>query len=99
MRGWSERDKEILAEMWQEGIPREEIAERLERSGSAVAVMASRLSLPSRRGKIVNGEGLAPRDCFICHRPFTPSHRFERFCDWCRNSDVYRHGDCAVLHL
>jgi hypothetical protein len=44
----------------------------------------------------------ATRPCNICHRPFKPKSRFQRFCYdcRCRNNDTYRfaglEGRCGV---
>lgn len=88
---WTDRDIETLIEMWHMRYSNADIAGALERAENAVAIKASRLSLPPRRDL----EGAADakiRKCLRCQGSFHSHGAGNRICDPCKGSNEWRSG-------
>lgn len=92
-RRWSEGDVARLIELWTTDLTNAQIAKKLEREESAVAVKASRINLPRRlRMKEGMPSKSRVRQCLRCTGPFFSSGAGNRFCDPCKNTSEWRDG-------
>lgn len=88
---WSESDIETLIEMWHMKYSNADIAEVLERAENAVAIKASRLSLPPRRDLNRNADAKI-RKCLRCSTSFHSHGPGNRICDTCKGSSEWASG-------
>ena len=92
---WSNDDVRRLIELWSTDLTNKEIAKKLGREESAVAVKASQINLP-RRGQMreqpaANSKARV-RPCLGCETPFYSSGPGIRFCDPCKDSSEWKNG-------
>jgi len=88
---WTQADIETLIEMWHMKYTNSDIADALERAENAVAIKASRLSLPPRRD--LEGQTDAKiRKCLRCSTRFHSYGSGNRICDTCKSSHEWRSG-------
>lgn len=88
---WTESDIETLIEMWHMKYSNADIADVLERAENAVAIKASRLSLPPRR-ELEQSAGAKIRKCLRCSTSFHSYGSGNRICDTCKSSHEWRGG-------
>lgn len=88
---WSDSDIETLIEMWHMRYSNADIAEVLERAENAVAIKASRLSLPPRRERD-RGTSAKIRKCLKCSSSFHSHGPGNRICDPCKASNEWMSG-------
>ena len=88
---WTESDIETLIEMWHMRYSNADIAEVLERAENAVAIKASRLSLPPRR-ELERATGAKIRKCLRCGSSFHSHGAGNRICDPCKGSNDWQSG-------
>lgn len=88
---WTESDIETLIEMWHMKYTNADIAEVLERAENAVAIKASRLSLPPRRD-LERSENAKIRKCLRCSSSFHSHGAGNRICDPCKASNEWMSG-------
>lgn len=95
---WSEEDIETLIEMWHLRYSNSDIADVLERAENAVAIKASRLSLPPRR-ELEQAQGAKIRKCLRCTTSFYSHGAGNRICDTCKSSHEWRSGGSDYYHV
>lgn len=88
---WTESDIETLIEMWHMRYSNADIADVLERAENAVAIKASRLSLPPRRDLDRNRDAKIRR-CLRCSSSFHSHGAGNRICDPCKGSSEWMSG-------
>lgn len=90
---WSDDDVSKLIDLWSTNLTNAEIAKKLDREESAVAVKASRINLP-RRAKMNSATSKAKvRPCLRCETPFYSTGPGNRFCDPCKDSSEWKNGN------
>lgn len=92
---WSNEDVKKLFEYWKQGLSNAEIAKKLGRGESAVAVKASRCNLPPKRkagSENVKNGNARQRSCLRCRSPFMSDGPGNRICDPCRESSDWQSG-------
>jgi hypothetical protein len=95
---WSEEDIETLIEMWHLRHSNADIADVLDRAENAVAIKASRLSLPPRR-ELEQAKGAKIRKCLRCATSFHSHGAGNRICDTCKSSHEWRSGGSDYYHV
>lgn len=80
---WTREEEGILIEMWMRSLSNEEISERIGRTPNAIAVKASRLSLPTRNWCAENPKTRIRR-CLRCERDFLSFGPGNRICGPCK---------------
>lgn len=88
---WTQSDIETLIEMWHMRYSNADIAEVLERRENAVAIKASRLSLPPRR-ELDRNSNAKIRKCLRCATSFHSHGAGNRICDPCKGSNEWMSG-------
>jgi len=88
---WTEGDIETLIEMWHMRYSNADIADVLERAENAVAIKASRLSLPPRR-ELDRNTGAKIRKCLRCSSSFHSHGSGNRICEPCKTSSEWMSG-------
>lgn len=88
---WTDDDIETLIEMWHMRYSNADIADVLERVENAVAIKASRLSLPPRRDLDRNADAKI-RKCLRCASSFHSHGAGNRICDPCKGSSEWMSG-------
>lgn len=88
---WTEGDIETLIEMWHMRYSNADIADVLERAENAVAIKASRLSLPPRRD-LDRNVGAKIRKCLRCASSFHSHGAGNRICEPCKSSSEWVSG-------
>jgi hypothetical protein len=88
---WSDSDIETLIEMWHMKYSNADIADVLERAENAVAIKASRLSLPPRR-QLTGNSNAKIRKCLKCSSSFHSHGIGNRICDTCKGSSEWASG-------
>lgn len=88
---WTDSDIETLIEMWHMRYSNTDIAEVLERPANAVAIKASRLSLPPRR-ELERNKSAKIRPCLRCRSSFHSHGSGNRICDPCKSSSDWMSG-------
>ena len=88
---WTQADIETLIEMWHMKYTNADIADVLERAENAVAIKASRLSLPPRR-ELESRKNAKIRKCLRCSTSFHSHGSGNRICDTCKSSHKWRSG-------
>jgi hypothetical protein len=88
---WTDSDIETLIEMWHMRYSNADIADVLERAENAVAIKASRLSLPPRRVLTRNADAKI-RKCLRCASSFHSFGSGNRICDPCKGSSEWMSG-------
>jgi len=88
---WTQSDIEALIEMWHMRYSNADIADVLERAENAVAIKASRLSLPPRR-ELEQNSFAKIRKCMRCSTSFHSSGPGNRICDPCKSSTDWQAG-------
>ena len=86
---WTPEEERILMEMWMRDLSNEEISKRLGRGTSAIAVKASRLSLP-KRNRYDDRPTAGVRKCLRCERDFHSFGPGNRICGPCKGRSEYR---------
>ena len=88
---WTDGDIETLIEMWHMRYSNADIAGALDRAENAVAIKASRLSLPPRR-EIESATSAKIRKCLRCQGSFHSHGAGNRICDPCKGTNEWRSG-------
>ena len=88
---WSDTDIETLIEMWHMRFSNQDIGETLDRGANAVAIKASRLSLPPRNEDAKNSASKI-RNCLRCRKSFNSDGPGNRICDTCKGSQDWQSG-------
>lgn len=88
---WTDSDIETLIEMWHMRYSNADIAEVLQRAENAVAIKASRLSLPPRRD-LERRNDVKIRNCLRCATRFHSHGAGNRICDPCKTSSDWTSG-------
>lgn len=88
---WTEQDVATLIELWSKNMSNAEIAKKLGRPESAIAVKASRINLP-RRSELGKTTKARVRPCLRCEKPFYSTGAGNRFCDPCKESSDWQNG-------
>jgi hypothetical protein len=88
---WTQADIETLIEMWHMKYTNADIADVLERAENAVAIKASRLSLPPRR-ELEGRKDAKIRKCLRCSTSFHSHGSGNRICETCKSSHEWRAG-------
>ena len=88
---WTEGDIETLIEMWHMRYSNADIADALDRAENAVAIKASRLTLPPRRD-LESGVNAKIRKCLRCQSSFHSHGAGNRICEPCKGSNEWRSG-------
>ena len=95
---WSDGDIETLIEMWHMRYSNADIADVLDRAENAVAIKASRLSLPPRR-ELEQAKDAKIRKCLRCCTSFHSSGAGNRVCETCKCSHEWRSGGSDYYHV
>lgn len=88
---WTDSDIETLIEMWHMRYSNADIADVLDRAENAVAIKASRLSLPPRR-ELEHRSDAKIRKCLRCGSSFHSHGAGNRICEPCKGSNEWRSG-------
>lgn len=88
---WSEDDIETLIEMWNKRYSNQDIADALGRGANAIAIKASRVSLPPR-SETANTASAKIRKCLRCRTSFHSHGAGNRICDTCKGSQDWQSG-------
>lgn len=97
---WTEAEIRILIDLWPTQTIRS-IAGKLGRPANAVAIKASRLSLPAQVRASRNPSSTRPgskartRPCLCCGTPFFSEGPQHRICDQCKNGESWRFGSAG----
>lgn len=97
---WTEAEIRLLIDLWSTGDIKS-IASRLGRPANAVAIKASRLSLPAqiRAARTAAagrpGSKARTRPCLCCGTPFFSEGPQHRICDQCKGGDSWRFGSAG----
>lgn len=89
---WSEAEVAKLIELWSTELSNADIAKKLNRHESAVAVKASRINLPRRATLKTQNPKARMRPCLRCSTPFHSAGPGNRFCDPCKESSDWQNG-------
>lgn len=95
---WSDEDIETLIEMWHMRYTNADIADVLTRAENAVAIKASRLSLPPRR-ELEQVKDAKIRKCLRCQASFHSHGAGNRICETCKSSHDWRVGGGDYFHV
>lgn len=90
---WSDREVSRLVALWGMKLSNAEIARRLNRGETAIAVKASRINLPPRNADQPARPGARARNCLRCASPFHSSGPGNRICDPCKETQDWLNGD------
>ena len=91
---WSAQEVADLIALWSTDLTNAQIAARLGREESAVAVKASRISLPRRSDMRAakKRSSAKMRKCLRCESPFYSTGSGNRICDPCKESSDWQNG-------
>ena len=102
---WSDDEISLLTRLWADNVSNFEISRRIGRRENAVAIKASRLSLPPK-AQIAARAALEThqrnpkarvRPCLTCSRQFFSEGSGHRICDACKSSRSW--GDDYVVRI
>ena len=94
---WSDQEVSQLVALWGMKLSNAEIARRLNRGESAVAVKASRINLPPRSLTRNASPQARVRNCLRCSVPFRSSGFGNRICDPCKETQDWQNGDADCI--
>jgi hypothetical protein len=102
---WSDEEISLLTRLWAENVSNLDISRRIGRRENAIAIKASRLSLPPKAQiaaraameKHPRNPKARVRPCLTCSRQFFSEGVGHRICDACKSSRSW--GDDYVVRI